>query len=179
MYVYCITNTITKKTYVGQTKRTLEKRLKSHLYEASVCKYNMYLHNSIRKHGPDAFTIELLEECDIMNVYDKEKYWINKLNTIQPNGYNEHAGGKGGCLNPSPELREKLRKAKLGNIPWNKGLTKSDPRVLKNAIGISEASKGKPKSESHKKSMIESRKKKRGVYLTEDTPKPQNDFLCS
>ena len=53
MFIYLITNTITGKNYVGQTKRSLDQRFKSHLYEAEKMKYNMYLHNSIRKYGKD------------------------------------------------------------------------------------------------------------------------------
>lgn len=34
----------------------------------------------------------------------------------------------------------------LGKTPWNKGLDKTDPRVLKNAEGVSKALKGKPSS---------------------------------
>ena len=43
------------------------------------------------------------------------------MNTKSPNGYNLHDGGRGGCLNPSDELRQKLSDAKKGRIPWNKG----------------------------------------------------------
>lgn len=121
MLIYKIVNIITGKTYVGQTKRTLQQRLKAHLYEARAKKYNMYLHNAIRKHGQDKFQIHLIEEVGPDAVHERERFWIRELNTLQPQGYNEHEGGAGGCLNPSPELREKLRRAKLGNTPWNKG----------------------------------------------------------
>lgn len=167
MLIYKITNRITNRIYVGQTKRSLDKRLKAHLYESRVCKYNMYLHNSMRKHGADAFSIDLIEECAPDIVADRERYWIRSLNTLQPNGYNEHEGGKGGCLNASPELREKLSKAKKGKyVPWNKGLTKSDPRVAANGQSIGNSLKNKPKTEAHKQAL----RKARGVSLTKDTP---------
>jgi hypothetical protein len=35
----------------------------------------------------------------------------------------------------SENTRQKISKAKLGKSPWNKGLTKADPRVLKNISG--------------------------------------------
>ncbi len=44
---------------------------------------------------------------------------------------NKTDGGEGGSK--SPETRQKLSEAGKGKIPWNKGLNKSDPRVLKNA----------------------------------------------
>ncbi len=175
MFIYKIINHNTGKIYVGQTKRPIRKRLQAHFYEARVRKYNMYLHNSIRKHGTSVFSIELIEECDNSEIYDRERYWIKTLDTLQPNGYNEHAGGKGGCLNPSPELREKLRRAKLGKTTWNKGLTKnSDPRVASNSAAISKSRKGMKFSESHKQSlrqsMRDSWKRRKGCLLTEDTP---------
>ena len=51
----------------------------------------------------------------IETLYDREIYWIKKLNTKSPNGYNLHDGGRGGCLNPSDELRQKLSDAKKRN----------------------------------------------------------------
>lgn len=153
MFIYKITNTITNKIYVGQTKRPIEKRLQSHLYEAKVHKDDMYLHKSMRKYGFEAFKVELLEECDIKTIYEREKYWIKSLNSKSPNGYNQHDGGNGGCLNPSSELRQKLKDAKKNFIPWNKGLDKSDPRVAALGKQISKKSKGVAKSTQHKLAM--------------------------
>lgn len=160
--IYKITNIVNNKLYVGQTKRSLIKRWKSHVYESSSKKYDMYLHNSIRKHGSEKFKIELIEECSKDNVYERERYWIQTLNSKQPYGYNEHEGGKGGCLNPTDELRAKLSLAKKGKyIPWNKGLTKDDPRVSANGKAVSAALKGKPKSENHKESMRKPKQKRK------------------
>lgn len=121
MFIYKITNTITNKCYIGQTKRTISKRLKTHFQEALANKYDMYLHKSIRKYGIENFVIELIEECSVDNIYEREIFWIRELKTVAPNGYNQHEGGRGGCLNPSNELRKKLSDAKKDYIPWNKG----------------------------------------------------------
>lgn len=121
MFIYKITNIITKKLYVGQTKRSIQRRFKSHISEANRNLYDTYLHRSIRKYGKENFTIELLEECNSDNISKREIFWIQTLNTKAPNGYNLHEGGFGGCLNPSLELRQKLSEAKRGYVPWNKG----------------------------------------------------------
>lgn len=140
------------------TKRTIEKRFRSHLYEAKVKKYNMYLHNSIRKYGTKHFIIELIEtNLDYDQAALQEQFYIRTYKTIQPHGYNEHEGGKGGCKNASPELRQKLSDAKKGKstswnrgiksefVPWNKGLTKdTDERVKNNGIMSLNAKKDKP-----------------------------------
>ena len=152
--IYKIINTETGKMYIGMTKRSIKKRLQVHLYEANFKKYNMYLHNAIRKHGSDIFQIYLVEEVENKDLAaERERFWIKTFNTIQPNGYNEHEGGLGGCLNASEELRKKLSDAKKGKPPWNKGLNKSDPRVKVNAENISKAMKGVPKSTEHRRNM--------------------------
>ena len=178
MFIYKITNTVTGKFYVGQTKRKLQVRLNSHFYEASKRKYNMLLHRSIRKHGIESFKIELLEECTKEDVYEKERFWIKTLNCIQPFGYNQHEGGKGGCLNPSEELRQKLREAKLGKPTWNKGLTKSDPRVAKNGLNVSKSVKGVPKSEQHKEAMRQAIRKPRKKKVVVSVSKYNHQNSC-
>jgi group I intron endonuclease len=120
MFIYKITNIITQKSYIGQTKRTIQRRFNSHISEAKRNLYDTHLHRSIRKHGADKFTVELIEECDANNISDREIFWIKELNTKSPKGYNLHDGGYGGCLNPSDELRKKLSDAKKGSVPWNK-----------------------------------------------------------
>lgn len=124
MYIYKITNIITQKSYIGQTKRKIQRRFNSHISEANRNLYDTYLHRSIRKYGKENFIIELIEECNQENISDREIFWIQTLNTKSPNGYNLHDGGYGGCLNPSDELRQKLSNAKKGHIPWNKGKDK-------------------------------------------------------
>ena len=124
MYIYKITNIITQKSYIGQTKRTIQRRFNSHISEANRNLYDTYLHRSIRKYGKENFIVELIEECNRENISDREIFWIKELNTKSPNGYNLHDGGYGGCLNPSDELRKKLSDAKKGSVPWNKGKDK-------------------------------------------------------
>lgn len=120
MYIYKITNTVTQKSYIGQTKRTIQRRFNSHISEANRKLYDTYLHRSIRKHGKENFIIELIEECNKDNISEREIFWIQTLNTKSPNGYNLHDGGYGGCFNPSDELRQKLSNARKGKTPWNK-----------------------------------------------------------
>jgi hypothetical protein len=72
---------------------------------------------------------------------------------------NKTNGGEGGSK--SRETREKLSAAAKGKIPWNKGLDKTDARVLKNSesrskVRYSEETKlsfRKPKSEQGKRNM--------------------------
>lgn len=99
-YIYLITNNITKKQYVGQTRQTIKKRFYQHCYDANKMTSNMYIHKSIRKYGKEYFSIEELKciECSnkkelICNLNSLEKYYINLYHTEIPNGYNLSSGG--------------------------------------------------------------------------------------
>ena len=94
-YIYCITNDINNKQYVGKTTETLEKRFKEHLNDATKgrCK-NRPLYRAINKYGKEHFTIKLLEECSLQDLESQEIYWINQLNTYSY-GYNATHGGDG------------------------------------------------------------------------------------
>jgi|19_taG_2_1085344.scaffolds.fasta_scaffold59829_2 hypothetical protein len=87
MLIYKTTNKINGKFYIGQQVGDDEKYIGS----GKLIKY------AIEKYGKESFTKEILEECatrDEMN--EKEIYWIDKLKSLTPNGYNIHPGGYGG-----------------------------------------------------------------------------------
>lgn len=56
--------------------------------------YKSHLYNSMNKYGYDNFSFKIIEKCDYEILDAKEKYWINKLNTLEPYGYNIKNGGK-------------------------------------------------------------------------------------
>lgn len=59
--IYCHTNTVNGKKYVGQTGSTLEKRWQQHLYEASLPRLRRLFLAAIHKYGPEVFAHEVLE----------------------------------------------------------------------------------------------------------------------
>lgn len=91
-FIYCITNDLNNKKYVGQTRVSVNTRFKSHIND-----YNNYdkcaLHLAIQKYGEEHFSVETLEECDDSLLDDREIYWIEKLDTYH-NGYNSTVGGQ-------------------------------------------------------------------------------------
>lgn len=112
MIIYKITNKINNKQYVGLTEKSIIERFEQHIKLSKNGKY--YLHNAIKKYGKDNFIIEEIEKCNsIDELKQREIYWIKKLNSKTPNGYNMTDGGDG-LLNPSSEIREKMSKAKKG-----------------------------------------------------------------
>ncbi len=88
--IYKIVNTLNGKVYVGQTVKKLAHRWSDHR-SSNRCRR---LYNSIRKYGPDAFTIQQIavarsqEELDTLEVE-----WIAALGTLSPRGYNLRLGG--------------------------------------------------------------------------------------
>ena len=90
-----MTNEVNGKQYVGTTKYSLSKRFKEHCSDGKRdrCK-NRPLYADMNKYGFDKFNIEELEECDDNDRFDREIYWIEKLDTHN-NGYNFTYGGAG------------------------------------------------------------------------------------
>lgn len=92
MRIYLITNTVNGKQYVGQTIHTLSERWANHCSKNSGC---IALKNAIHKYGKDSFKIEEIDTASTREDLDeKERFWISKLNTLSPNGYNLKSGGE-------------------------------------------------------------------------------------
>lgn len=110
MIVYCATNIINNKKYIGYTKQSLEKRIKDHLYRSkykSGPTYNTPFKCAIRKYGIENFKWEIIEKYSLTDECRKgEKRLIKKIDTISPNGYNLHEGGLGG--RHSEEVNKKI-----------------------------------------------------------------------
>ena len=70
----------------------------------------------------DNFTFETVEECKIIDLGDREKYYIEKYNTYK-NGYNSTAGGEDNCGESHPG--HKLTKDDIIDIKFHDGITKA------------------------------------------------------
>jgi group I intron endonuclease len=106
--IYKIINEINNKIYIGCTVTSLEKRYYEHLYRCFKTDSKSKLYNSIKKYGKENFTIELIEECEISNIYKIERKYIKQYDSFK-NGLNSTLGGEG-CLGyvHSPEIRKKI-----------------------------------------------------------------------
>lgn len=94
MIVYKLVNKANGKFYVGKTKKSVQRRFREHASSAkSGSRYP--LHCAIRKHGLDAFKIDVLQRCDTVEGLNRaEIEWIEKLDA-QATGYNLTRGGEG------------------------------------------------------------------------------------
>lgn len=89
--VYVIKNRINNKVYVGQAKDT-RARFLCHCKPSSA-RDNSLIDKAIQKYGANNFWFEILEE-QVDNYNERERYWIKRLKSIQPNGYNILDGGE-------------------------------------------------------------------------------------
>lgn len=108
--IYLRTNTVNGKQYVGQTKDF--KQREYNWYNTKWSYAGRLINNARNKYGTDNFITTILKECDTLDEANKwEMYYINKLNTKVPNGYNLTDGGEGsiGCI-VSDETRKKCQK---------------------------------------------------------------------
>ena len=108
--IYCITNTVNGKQYVGQTVRTLARRWQFHLRSAKDGSAGK-LHRAIRKYSAEAFKIEQIDSAEFFKELNgKETCHIARLKTLAPSGYNLTMGGEGREI--SEETRRKMSEAK-------------------------------------------------------------------
>lgn len=92
--VYLVTNSINNKQYVGVTSQKLEKRIKGHRNDSE--RKNGVFQLAIRKYGFSVFNFEVLKVTKIKeDVFELEKFYIKKLETKIPHGYNMTDGGEG------------------------------------------------------------------------------------
>ena len=104
--IYIIRNTINSKVYIGQTKVSLKLRFQNHLSAARNGK-DYVIGKAIRKYGEENFYIELLEECTIEELNERERYWISYFNaTNNKFGYNMSIGGN--VIRTTKELNKNL-----------------------------------------------------------------------
>ena len=97
-YIYCITNKLNGKKYIGKTIESVTKRFKEHCSEAHNNRFkNRPLYRAMRKYGIENFSIEQLIECEEKYLESYEIMFIDKYNTYH-NGYNAIRGGDGKLL---------------------------------------------------------------------------------
>ena len=87
--VYCIRDKLTGKCYVGKSIRP-DKRWKEHCAAPA-----SLIGRVIASSGVENFELSILETVSDEDAYACEGFWIVKLGTIWPGGYNVAGGAKG------------------------------------------------------------------------------------
>ncbi len=118
--IYCLTSPSGKK-YIGQCVKYLSSgkkwgyisRWKEHIRDSKTKNYCRLLNNAIVKYGEENFKVELITECNILEMNQLETYYISLYNTLTPNGYNLTTGGSELCRQ-SEETKELKRQSMIG-----------------------------------------------------------------
>lgn len=118
--IYKLTSKTTNKSYVGQTIN-LKNRLRKHKYDKVKNPKTNSLQHDLEQYGFDDFELAIIEDnIPQSKLDDREKYWIEKLDTIA-HGYNIAKGGHGGDTyhgfneQERKELSNKLSCSKTGD----------------------------------------------------------------
>lgn len=116
--IYKIINTLSNKVYVGCASN-IRTRWNGHLYDLRKEKHpNTYLQKAWSKYGESNFRFEIIESCDITDLYVREHYWVNILDCLnRSKGYNLRPTDTLGCSTHSEETKEKIRLANKGKKP--------------------------------------------------------------
>lgn len=95
--IYKIINAITGKCYIGETiEKNPNTRYKRHINLIRKGKGCPALRDAVLKYGEENFKFELLITCPDEDRFRLEKEYIQKYNSIVPNGYNILEGGQCG-----------------------------------------------------------------------------------
>ena len=116
--IYCFTNKVNNKQYIGSTTVNVKTRYNQHLYNAKTPSSNKYyypLYQAIRKYGIENFDFQVLyqEECEEQKIRQIEHQYIIQYNTLSPKGYNQTDNTE----HPSQdlEIQKKISKTKREN----------------------------------------------------------------
>ena len=111
--IYCFTNLVNDKKYIGQSIRNDNSRYQNHksaYLRETASDFDSPLHRAFRKYGFENFAYEIIikdiDNIDLLN--ELEIYFIKKYNSLIPNGYNVEPGGKNSSKPKTQEQKEKL-----------------------------------------------------------------------
>lgn len=147
MIIYKITNLITGKLYIGQTRSTLKKRFSQHCERRNKTVISL----ALKKYGKCNFSITPLIE-GVKTQADanrEEQRLIEELNTVSPNGYNIENGGNVCAMLKGTKL--KISKALKGRkVTWGTKVSTSVKKLWEEP--------------EYREKQVKQRRSKRGKY---------------
>lgn len=139
------------KIYIGQSIN-IENRKKEHKYLCN--KKGKKLQSSYIKYGFDKHTFEVVEECSIEMLNERERHWIIYYDSINK-GLNSTLTNKETYLHDE-EVKKRIRESNKGKHGYFKGKKRPEQSEFMKNVTFNKL----PKTESQKKKMSESKKGK-------------------
>ena len=180
-YIYKITNTVTGKCYIGETIQDYNRRWGKHINSLKYKEGCPLLKASMKKHGIEKFTFEILIICFDEDLVKYEKEYIKKYNSQVPNGYNILSGGQIGQgmvgYKHTETTKDKIRQS--GNIfrqnnPDHFETYRDKHKEAMSKVDISNCVKN---SQKFQKAMIEKRIGGHNINLSEESKKKISESL--
>ncbi len=104
MLIYLTENLVNGKLYIGQTNENRSTYLGS----------GLLILKAITKYGKKNFKKTILVKCSLQEELDEQEiFWIDRLNTLVPNGYNIGLGGNGKGKT-SDETKKRISESEFG-----------------------------------------------------------------
>lgn len=130
--IYKITNLISNQIYVGQSIDILcrWRHHKTDAFKNDQQYQNNPLYKDIRRYGLNNFLFEIIEECRVNELNDKQKYWISYYNSYN-NGYNRTQGGQ------DASHANKMTDQMFNNIIHDLQTTLDNSEIIGKKYGIS------------------------------------------
>lgn len=185
--IYKITNSVNGKFYIGSSTHVMM-RLSSHRTSLRAKKHqNIHLQRAFNKDGMDAFSFELLEECNEAALLEREQYFIDSMKCLDPSvGYNiapkaqcpPSAKGRVKSLESRRKLsisltgrkmpKEAIDKMRIRAIEWWKKIPPNQRKKSEDhRRKIGEANKGRTSSPETRRKIAETRRI-RGIKPSEE-----------
>lgn len=157
--IYCVTNKVNGKKYIGLTSRSLRVRQIQHISDSKKVSSSLF-HRALKKYGEENFTWEVLEAGIPKDLLPKkEQEYIEKYNTFTC-GYNLTLGGEGVFgYKKSEESKAKIAKALRGkkktaqHLANNRKYREEHPLSEDTLLRMSLAHKGKKPSEETRRKL--------------------------
>jgi len=131
--VYMIKNNLNGKIYIGCSV-DIDRRLNTHKYKLIKGNHpNLHLQQSWNKYGKDAFTFDLIEECNDSILYEREHHYADYYNALNNKvGYNKlpTASSKRPTY-LTDEIKSKISESKKGIPCKYKGVKRPDTVIQK------------------------------------------------
>jgi group I intron endonuclease len=162
-FIYKITNIITNKCYIGETKKNNpESRWKQHKNTIKNGVGCPALQSAVQKYGIEHFIFDILLICFDEDRFKYEIEYIKKYNSRVPNGYNILEGGAGGGFDGkrhSDETKNKISenlKQKYINNPNLKNEMSERNKIIMNSENVkNKISEGMKNSKKYQKNITD------------------------